>query len=189
MIGNLVRVSDSKLDELHANPESILSFLYPDAFSQSKPGLLARLFGSKPKAPKHEVTSTIDECDQTDIDKSWHAIHFLLTDSDWDGDFPNCFLVSGGRSIGDVDVGYGPSWSFTSTETSDIHSFLLGLSNDELKSRLDLARMKQLEIYPQIWNEDSMEEHWEYILWGLDTAREFVSTTCSKSMGLIVYIN
>ena len=59
MIGNYIRVSPARLAELRAKPDSIMDFLYPD-----DPSPLAN---------------------HLDIDKAWHAIHFLLNRETWGG--------------------------------------------------------------------------------------------------------
>lgn len=188
MIGNLVRVSVEQLRRLHANPDSINSFLYPDSLTPKQPGFFERLFGAKSQEPI-TAPAPIAEADQADLDKSWHAIHFLLTGTDWEGTFPSCFLVNGGIAIGDIDVGYGPARSFSPAQVNEINAFLQTTTDGELKSRLDFEKMKKLEIYPHVWGDDSIEAEWEYIHWGLETLRKFVSETSSKSMGLIVYLN
>ena len=188
MIGNLVRVSDAKLAQLHANPDSIESFLYPDSSNPNQPGFFARLFGAKTENATTD-SAPVPESDQADLGKTWHAIHFLFTGTDWDGEFPNCFLVDGGTAIGDIDVGYGPARSFTPKQVDEINTFLQNTDDEELKSRLSFEKMKKLEIYPHVWDDDSIDSEWEYIQWGLETVRNFVSETSSKSMGLIVYLN
>ena len=43
---------------------------------------------------------------ELDLDKAWHGLQFLFTNTAWEGDEPACFLVKGGREIGDEEVGY-----------------------------------------------------------------------------------
>jgi hypothetical protein len=93
MIGNLRLVSDEQLNELFADPDQVEDFLYE----------------SGEPSPDEE----------DDVDKAWQGLHFLLTGSAWNGEPPLNFLVSGGREIGDVDVGYGPARGFTSTEVAE----------------------------------------------------------------------
>src|SRR5438552_527714 len=59
MIGNYLRLSPAGLAELRANPASVMDLLYPEN-------------GDRP--PRH-----------LDIDKAWHAIHFLLNGQTWEG--------------------------------------------------------------------------------------------------------
>src|SRR5262245_54433470 len=109
MIGNLARVTEDARVALHRDPQQIVAYLYGNAASKkaAKSNLLARLFGSKREEPKPESDSAplVPESDRMDIEKAWHELHFLFTGSDWEGDFPNGFLVSCGAPIGDVDVG------------------------------------------------------------------------------------
>src|SRR5690349_11334743 len=55
-----------------------------------------------------------------DLDKAWHGLHFLLTGTDWGGTPPLNFIVAGGETIGDVDVGYGPARAFTPEQLAEI---------------------------------------------------------------------
>ncbi len=59
-----------------------------------------------------EEDDSLDEDDheaEADLDKAWHGIHYLLTGTAWKGEPPLCYLVRGGQTIGDVEVGYGPA--------------------------------------------------------------------------------
>ena len=46
-----------------------------------------------------------------DVDKSWHAIHFVLTGQVWDApdDELLSHVVMGGQPLEDMDMGYGPA--------------------------------------------------------------------------------
>ena len=195
MIGNLARISEAKRIELHKKPELIEEFLYPDFVDeapQEKRGLFARFFGSKPD-PEVEVKEKkegLSEEDQIDVDKAWHGLHFLFTGSDWEGPFPEGFLVSCGKEVGDVDVGYGPAKSFTPEEVKEISDFLENLDDSELKSRLDPKKMNEMKIYPSVWNDESdIEEEWEYAKHSLDTVKQFIKEASQRGLALLVYIN
>ena len=131
MIGNLARLTAERREQLHREPELITQFLYPRRPStspQSKPGLLTRLFGgNKPTEPSPAPPSVIEPLKSEDalgIEKDCHVLHFLFTGSDWEGDFPQGFLVSCGEPVGDVDVGYGPARSYSPAEVQQIADFL-----------------------------------------------------------------
>ena len=47
--------------------------------------------------------------DYLDIDKAWHAIHYILCGHPWEGEPPYFNVVLGGTEINDEDVGYGPA--------------------------------------------------------------------------------
>jgi len=59
-----------------------------------------------------------------------HGIHFLLTGTAWEGDFPLAFIVRGGREVG--DVGYGPARIFTSDEVQAIANALRPITREVL---------------------------------------------------------
>jgi hypothetical protein len=131
MIGNLRLVSDEQLNELFADPDQLEAFLYE----------------SDEPSP-----------DEEDVDKAWHGIHFLLPGSAWGGQPPLNFLVSGGRGIGDVDVGYGPAGGFMSAEVAGISQALGRISSDDLRARFDGKRLMDAEISPEIWDRDPAED-------------------------------
>ena len=197
MIGNLARIPNETRLKLHQSPGLITTLLYPDmpAPAPTRPGLLGRLFGSKetPEPAKHTAPAPIaslPEGDHMDLDKSWHGLHFLFTGSDWEGDFPQGFIVTGGEPVGDEDVGYGPARSFTPDEVEKIAAFLETQNEDELRKRLDPEKMTELEIYPGIWAQvTDMGEEWEYLAENFRSMKQFVREAAAKRMALLVYLN
>jgi len=194
MIGNLSRIPEDVRVTLHKNPAAIIGVLYPDFIEEPvrKPGFIARLFGRKPAdpTPPPKPIHVLSETDTIDIDKAWHILHFLFTGSDWEGDFPQGFLVSCGEPVGDVDVGYGPARSFTPAQVREIAGYLSGLDRTELRSRLDPDKMHKMEIYPSIWKScENPDDEWEYIEGGLNQVTRFVGEAAEKDLALLVYIN
>lgn len=165
MIGSLRRATDDEVTRLLASPEKIRAFLY-----------------GKPEGIK----------DTTDIrlDKAWHGIHFVLTGSDWGGDSPLNFLVSGGTPVGDEDLGYGPARAFTTGEVSRIHAALDVLPAEEFKRRIDLRALAEAGIYPDVWErEDEVDVYLEYLVSYYATLRSYVETLARDGLGMLVYIN
>ena len=196
MIGNLARIPEEVRQALHQSPDKILDFLYPEAAEQEpkKPGFLSRLFGRQSQTAlgksSMEPFAPLSEEDSTDIDKTWHALHFLFTGSAWGEGFPQGFLATAGKPIGDVDVGYGPARSFSPSEVSQIHDFLQSLVRDDLRGRLIPGQMEKEEIYPSYGTGDALsDEDWNYIAGGLDEVRTFVAETVRQNKALLVYIN
>jgi hypothetical protein len=162
MICTLRPVSDSDLAELFASPVAIEDFL--------------------------------DESDESggeeDIDKSWHGLHYLLTRSAWEGDPPLNFLVTGGREIGDVDVGYGPARGFTSAEVAEIAGALGQISTDDLRGRFDPEQMMKAQIYPEIWDRDPGEDDTlGYLVEYFEGLKAFLQRTAASGSALVVYLN
>jgi hypothetical protein len=91
-----------------------------------------------------------------DIDKSWHAIHFLLNNDAWDGDYPLHNAVLGGTEIGE-DLGYGAAHYLTPEEVQETSNALSQISEQRFLSRFDADKLNKAEIYPQGWRGDKQE--------------------------------
>ncbi len=90
-----------------------------------------------------------------DLDKMWHAIHFLLVDGEEDRVAAQAVL--GGTEIGD-DVGYGPVRYLVPGEVEAVAAHLDGTPFETLAARFDPDRMNGLGIYPEEWDEDGVLE-------------------------------
>jgi len=124
-----------------------------------------------------------------DIDKSWHAIHFLLTGTAWDGTDPDGFLLQGGEQVGDEDVSYGPPRILRPHEVQRVHAFLKTIDSAELRRRYDPKAMVRAEIYPDIWDrEDDMEENFEYVSQYFEDLRRFFAGAAQKEHGVAIFI-
>ncbi len=161
MIGNYVRVSPGRLAELRANPDSIMDFLYPDDLS---------------RAANH-----------LDIDKAWHAIHFLLNGQTWEGEPPLVNAVLGGEAIGDVDVGYGPARFLEPDDVRILADAVSDISSAELLERFDPRALNEAEIYPQGWSGEGHER--EYIAGNYQRLLEFLRTAADAGDAVIEYLN
>jgi hypothetical protein len=137
MMGNYLRVTPDVLADLKANPDSILDFLYPDDGEGCHP-----------------------EGRYLDIDRSWHAIHFLLNGDNWGGDPPLFGAVLGGTPIGEVDIGYGPARFLSAEEVQIVADALHDIPAFQLLERFDADDMKQEEIYPHGWSGNEKERQY-----------------------------
>ena len=163
MIGNLRAVSDDVLHKLLASPLTIQDFLYPEE--------------------EEEGTA-----DHTDLDKACHTIHFVLTGSAWEGDFPLGFLVSAGTPVGDEDVGYGPARAFRSDEVFAIHGAISEVSDIEFSRRFSVAALKEADVYPSFGHASDEEER-PYFLEYFQILKAFVARASDQKLGLLVYVN
>ena len=140
-------------------------------------------------APEQVVDFLEEERDEIDLDKAWHGIHFLLTGSAWEGAEPLCYLVSGGQTIGDVDVGYGPARALAGRQVADFNSALASVTTDELRRRFDPRAMTEAEIYPEIWERDPQEDDaLGYLLEYFEELKTFVEKAAEGGKGMIVYL-
>lgn len=163
MIGNYRRVSSHALSQLIAG-SSVSDFLYRDG--------------------DQEQDDTRELC----IDKSWHAIHFLLTGSDWDGDEPLVHAVMGGEDLGDEDVGYGPARYLTPELVRTVANALEEIAVAELLARYDANRMTEEDIYPGIWDEEESTVK-DYIGHFYEALVSFFRTAADAGDGMLIYLN
>lgn len=122
---------------------------------------------------------------ELDLDKAWHGLQFLLTNTAWEGDEPACFLVKGGREIGDEEVGYSMPRLLDPPQVREFAAFLSGLSRDQLTRRYQPSEMMRLEIYPEIWDRDGDTAR-DYLLDAFDGLREFVAGAVIEGESLVV---
>ena len=135
MIQCLRMSSDKEIQEILEKPQRIQKLLFDEPLMGHEPGLIAKIFGAKAEpadvwAPSAEFCV---ETDEVDLDKAWHAIHFLLAASAWEGEGLRAFLLVGGKELGDVDVGYGPASFFLKKEYTDHNKVISFIVNNQNK--------------------------------------------------------
>lgn len=124
MIGNFLLVSDQELASLHGDPATVHALL---------------------DVRVYEADSALD---YVDVDKAWHAVHFMLTGTAWDENPPLDFIGVGGTPIGDEDVGYGPARALNPNALRKLAQALEPITPETLLMAYDPAKMDELEIYP-----------------------------------------
>ena len=160
MIGNYRRVSETTLSTVCSNPQAISDFLYSGGSGGS---------------------------DDLDIDKTWHAIHYLLNGSRWEGTYPLICVVLGGECIGEQDVGYGPARYLTAQEVKDVAIAIEAIPGSTLLERYDADRMNQTEIYPRGWSDSPgdrtyIEQHYSSLV-------KFFRSAADAGDAMIIYLN
>jgi hypothetical protein len=204
MVLVLVGARDATIDRLLADPPLVWQLVAPDdpdIYAQARArtrrrggGFLGMLFGRSappPAAPVPDLELADGEGATTDIDKSWHGIHYLLTQTAWGGDPPLNFLAIGGESVGAEDVGYGPARAFRAAEVAEIAVALDALSDDELRARFDPTDMTEQEIYPEIiWARDPSEDDTlGYLMANVSALRSTLGAIASRGHGMVITIS
>jgi hypothetical protein len=69
-----------------------------------------------------------------ELDKWWHILHYLVTESAEEADPPLGLAILGGRPVGD-DLGYGPALILTPEEVAAVSVALDALDDDTLAER------------------------------------------------------
>jgi hypothetical protein len=202
MYVGLASLTDATIARLHADPPLVWQIIAPDdpdavvraRGTPSRPGLLARLFGRGPaEAPTPPAVAPLvladGEGEVLDLDKSWHGIHYLLTGTAWEGDPPLNFVVTGGREVGDDEVGQGPARTYTAAETREIATALAALSDEKVRARFAPGEMMRLEIYPEIWDRAPAEDDTlGYLMEYLGQLRSTLAGVVERGHGLLVTI-
>jgi Domain of unknown function (DUF1877) len=191
MIANFRSLSDDDLGALLENPARVEQLLYGDDPFSGTNGEVVSLFGDTSQPPSEADSWEQDgDGDELDVDKAWHGIHFLLTGTAWEGSFPLNFIVSGGKEIGDVDVGHGPARALTSEDVRRLDAELEPLTSEEMMRRFDPEQMTRLQIYPEIWDRDpDDDDSLGYLIEYYTDLRDFVRRTAERGHGLLIYLN
>jgi hypothetical protein len=123
-----------------------------------------------------------------DVDKSWHAIHFLLTGSAWEGEPPLNFIAIGGTEIGD-DVGYGPARWLNAAEVASLAAALKNIPTNMLLERFDPAALTAADVYPNIWDRPPEEDDTRgYVEEYYDMLRSFILDAASEHEALLISV-
>ncbi|HKE96334.1 MAG TPA: YfbM family protein [Povalibacter sp.] len=127
---------------------------------------------------------------ETHLDKTWHGIHYMLTQSAWEGDAPLNFLLAGGIEVGDLEVGYGAARVFSSEQVTGIAGALQRLDESFLRSRFNPDEMMSLEIYPTIWDRDPKEDDpFGYCAEYFVELKSFVRRAAERKTGLLIHLS
>ena len=189
MIGNFRSLSDDDLRALLENPARVEQLQYGENALTGTNGEVVSLFDHPAQPPSEpETWEQEPDADELDVDKAWHGIHFLLTGTAWEGAFPLNFIVSGGKEIGDVDVGYGPARALTSDDVRRLDAALEPLTSDELERRFDPKQMTKLQIYPEIWADED-DDSLDYLIEYYTDLRDFVRRAAERGHALLAYLN
>ena len=161
MIGAFVCATDEEIRSLHSTPREIVPFL--EQLEEARDGRAL------------------------EIDKTWHALHWLLTGTEYEGEPPLNVMVSGGSEIGDVEAGYGPARALTSEEVRDIDQALASISTADLLARYDGRAMR--DLYPGIWDRvDEREIILDDLAFQFDRLKGFIARASEEGLGVIAYL-
>ena len=160
MIGNYRRVTREQLAALQADPSAVPGFLYDD----------------DPPPDLH-----------LDVDKAWHAIHFLLHGQTWEGTGPLYDAVLGGQPLGEEDVGYGPARYLTPEEVKATAAALDQVSVADLLNRFDAHELNDNDIYPQHWTGEEMD--YKYVKEKFSRLVRFFRAAADGHDCVLLYLN
>ena len=190
-------VSNENISKILESPALIWRLIAPDdpemylaSVSANRKGVFSRLFGKKSSETDQEIPElefVEGENIEDDLDKSWQGIHNCLNKTDYKAEPPMDFITIGGKTAGDVDVGYGPARFFDSNTVKEIKKELSKFTIDKLRQNYDPSKMEHLDIYPSIWESDG-EEAFVYVAEYFENLKSFVSTCSKHDLGMAVYL-
>ena len=126
-----------------------------------------------------------DDSNQYDLDKSWHAIHFMLNGSVQGVSTIAGELIVGGNPISEEDMGYGPARYFEASKVLEISADLENITNELLFEKFNAMLEQGNEIYPGFQNTD---EDREYISGYFSGLKEFCKKATQENKCLISYM-
>lgn len=120
--------------------------------------------------------------DSLDMDKSWHGLHYLLSDSAEPIDGAAGFLLNGEEV---PDIGDGEVFTHTAAEVAEFSKLLSATTAIDLLGRYDSERMRGLELYPQLaWD----QQDFDYLLEYYNALRPFIQRHAEFGHELMVMI-
>jgi hypothetical protein len=188
MIGVLQPLTEEQLEHILGDAKNIRYYLYGDTndFTSFWKLLLGKKT-VKPDTLKLEW-APLDDSQSMDLDKAWNGIHYLLTGTGFEGEWPFNFILAG-QDIGDQDVGYGPARGIHASQVREISEALKPLTKEELMKRFDPKKMMELEIYPTIWDRDPKDDDTlGYLMEYYGRLKTFIHQAAENHMALILYI-
>lgn len=160
MIGNYRRVNKDDLAALQADPAAVPDFLYEED-----------------PPPDHHL----------EIDKTWHAIHFLLNGTTWEGTGAIFDAILGGEVLGEEDVGYGPARFLTPKEVKATATALNEISIQDLMEKFDAHELNDNDIYPQHWTGHEVDVR--YVTDNFARLVRFFQLAANSGDAMLLYIN
>jgi hypothetical protein len=163
MIGNLLRVTKTELEEYLKDSSLLEERIYDDESDEEDPKLV-------------------------DIDKSWEGILFLLTGQNLVTiDHPLARVLFSGQIIDEEqDLGYGPGQYLTPEEVKELNAEICKITTEDLVKKYDAKRMIELEIYPNAWEDYEMVN---YLTDYFKVIQEVFSEASNNDEAIITFLN
>lgn len=127
-----------------------------------------------------------------DIDKSWHAIHFILTGEVWDVDEENILsqIVLGGSPVNDEDMGYGPARLLSKDVVCQAADALKQWDEAYFRKNFDIFNLEAMvenHVYPVMDNENE-EDFFDYVWSYFKEVKKFFRQAADKGQNIISFI-
>ncbi|MBC7884571.1 MAG: YfbM family protein [Saprospiraceae bacterium] len=165
MIGNLLRVTKTELEEILKDSSLLESKIFTEDADDESPNL-------------------------TDIDKAWEGIIYLLTEQTIaNTDHPLVRVLFSGQIIDEEqDLGYGPAHFLTPEQVAELNIEISKITIADLKEKYDPKKMMELEVYPTIWEQDG-DDAFDYIREYFESLQQVYSDATKNGEAIITFLN
>ncbi|WP_092740589.1 YfbM family protein [Hymenobacter psychrophilus] len=162
MIGNLLRVTKSELEDYLRDSSLLEDKIYDDETKNKN---------------------------LVDIDKSWDGIIFLLTGQSLATAEHNLVrvLFSGQLINEEQDLGYGPAHYLTPEQVAELNNEISTITIADLKQKFNLGKMTEQEVYPTIWDEG--DDAFDYVADGFSTLQNVFAEATKNREAIIAFLD
>lgn len=162
MIGNLLRVTKSELEDYLKDSSLLEEKIYDD---------------------ETENENLID------IDKSWDGIIYLLTGQSSATAEHNLVrvLFSGQLIDEEQDLGCGPAHYLTPEQVAELNNEISTITIADLKQKFNPEKMTEQRVYPTIW--DKRYDAFDYVANGFSTLQSVFASATKNGEAIITFIN
>ena len=122
------------------------------------------------------------------LDKSWEAIHFILTGNKIGSGEPPLSQAVYGEQFFDKgqDLGMGPASYLTPEQVKHINALMSELGEDFLRKNYKPEEMDKKGIYPQFWSQNA--NLIDYVRENFFALKEFYRDAASKGNAIASYL-
>lgn len=188
----LVRVKPEIVEQMRGRPRAVAAYVFGDASlgEPPKPGFLARLFGKSPPR-EGEAPITLPERvdgDETDIDKAWQVIHYLLTGSSKPVSGPLGLILDESDTLADLDLGLGPPHIISPAAVKAFAAAVATLSDDQFFARFIPDEMPVSDLYlcDSLVGED-LEDAKDYLRAHFHELRDFAVKAADQGEAIVTF--
>jgi hypothetical protein len=185
----LIRTSPENIELLRGRPKAVADFVYqdPDVYEAPKKSWVSKLFGGAAKSDERPVPERADG-DETDLDKAWHVIHYLLCGDTGRGEGPLALIGDDQHPLADVDLGLGKPNVISATSVAAFAENAAGMTDDDFLARYIPNQMPLDELYMgEVIARGDVDDIREYSLENFQNLRNFVRQAADSGEAIITY--
>jgi Domain of unknown function (DUF1877) len=185
----LVRTSPENIEILRNRPKALAEFLYPedDVYEEPKPSFFSKLFGSAPRPDMGPIPER-QEGDETDLDKAWHIIQYLLCGDAGRGEGPLALIGDDLNPLADLDLGLGKPNFISAERVRQFAAAASALTTEEFFARFIPEQMPLADLYMgNVIERGDSDDIREYSLENFEGLRDFANQAAERGEAIITY--